>query len=210
MRRGRSVFQAGAVVLVLIGIGGGSFGAGRSTVADASKPNPLALDHGVPVGVVRTPAGALAAADNYAAAGITASVDPVALRGFATAVLDPALRARFLTDGLALAGRVGPPTGGRVLGLVIAHRLERYVAGRAEVTTWALGTYWDGGVLPTQDWALVDVSLRWSGERWLITSLQESIPGPVPALVPGSPSARSPSVWDRWLSRMSGPLYGDG
>src|SRR5271165_3746815 len=52
-----------ALVLALLAVG--LLGSGRS--GSGSVPGAIALSHGVPVGVQDTPAGALAAADNYLA-----------------------------------------------------------------------------------------------------------------------------------------------
>ena len=208
MRPALSPLRAAAIALILLGVLSGAFAAGRSTVAGPQKPNPVQLEQGIAVGVVRTPAGALAAADNYVATGITASLDPPALRRFADTAIDPTLRARFIAASQAGGQRIGPPPGARALGLVIAHRLDSYGAGRAEVSTWGVGSYWDGGSAPAQYWALVDVSLQWGSGHWQVAALQESLPGPVPALVGGPAAGRSAPVWDRWLSGMSAPLYG--
>ena len=92
---------------------------------------------------------------------------------------------------------------------VLGHRLESYANGMADVSAWELASVWDGGMAPTQFWALVDLALRWRGDRWRVTSVRESLPGPVPALVGGDGEARSSSAWDQALAGMTAPYYGD-
>jgi hypothetical protein len=96
-----------------------------------------------------------------------------------------------------------------VIGIAVAHRLEHYGAGAADVAVWALASQWDGATLPAQYSALVELLLRWSGSAWQITSMRESLPGPVPALLAGPRAARLTAAWDRTLAGMSGPYYGD-
>ena len=77
---------------------------------------------------------------------------------------------------------------------------------------WACGwwpRYWGGGAVPTQYWSLVELSLRWSGDRWRIVSGQDSLPGPVPALIAGRGEDRTTAVWDQALAGMTAPYYGD-
>jgi hypothetical protein len=196
--------------MFLIGVLGAAFAAGRSTLDPRVGLDPVALEHGMPIGVLETPAGALAAADNYMATGISASLDPGQLRQFADTAIDPAARARFISTSQSLAQGGGPPVGARVIADVIAHRLESYRGGTAVVDAWALGSYWDGGVEPTQYSALVKLSLRWDGDGWQLASVTESLPGPVPGLVAGPIAGRSAAVFDRQLSGMLAPYYGDG
>jgi hypothetical protein len=209
MSNRRSSLRLMALALSLVGVLGGAFAAGRSTVAPPGAPNPVRLEHGTPLGVVQSPAGALAAADNYVAVGITASLDPGQLRAFASQVIDPGTRASFVSAGQSLAQAGGPPPGARVIGAVVAHRLDRYGSGTASVSEWAVGSYWDGGAVPTQYWSLVDLSLRWSGGRWQLSLLREMAPGPVPDLVGGDRKGRSSGAWDQALTGMTVPFYGD-
>ena len=209
MRSGRSWSRRGAEALLLAAVVASSFAAARSTVAAPGAPDPVRLEGGIPVGVVQTPAGALAAADNFVAAGVPASLDPERFREFANAVIEPGAHDWIQTAGAAAALNGGPPAGAQVIGSVVADRLDAYGSGRAEVGIWALGTYWDGGSAPTQYWSLVEVSLRWSGDRWRMVAARESVPGPVPALIAGGLGQRTSSVWDRVLAGMSAPYYGD-
>jgi len=196
--------------MVLVGVLGGAFAAGRSTVARRVTPNPVRLEQGMPVGVLRTPSGALAAADNYVATAISASLDPTELQRFADALIDPSAREQFVSAGQNLAQTGSPPPGARVLGSVVAHRLDSYAGDSAEVSAWLLGSYWGGGLVPSQYSALVQMSLRWMGDRWQIASVRQLVPGPVSGLVAGSQETRSTSAWDAALTGMSGPYYGDG
>jgi hypothetical protein len=205
----RRSLRLAAVATTLAGTLGGAFAAGRSTVPRPGAPDPLRIDHGVPVGVVETPDGVLAAADNYAATGVTASLEPNELREFADTVIDVGARQAFLATSQSLSQDGAPPAGAHVIGSVAAHRLDSYGAGTAEVSEWVLAGYWDGGAVPTQYSALVDLSLRWSGDRWLVVSVRESVPGPVPGLTVGDGESRSTAVWDRSLGGMSAPYYGD-
>lgn len=210
MRARTASVRAAVATAFLIGVLGAAFAAGRSTLDRRGAPDPLALEHGMPLGVLETPAGALAAADNYVAIGISASLDPGQLRQFADTVIDASARARFISTSQSFAQSGGPPVGARVIADVIAHRLESYRGGTAEVAAWALGSYWEGGLQPTQYSALVQLSLRWSGDRWQLASVSESLPGPVPSLVAAPIEDRSAAVWDRDLSGMVAPYYGDG
>jgi hypothetical protein len=207
-KRGSSLWAAGLVVL-LLGSLGAAFAAGRSSVYRREVPDPVRLDHGVAVGVVKTRGGALAAADNYVATGISASVDPGQLRQFAQAVIEPGERDDFVAANQSLGQGGAPAVGAQVVANVVADRLESYNTGSAEVAVWVLASEWGRGVAPTQYSAVVDVWQRWTGDHWQIASLRESLPGPVPALVAGVPQQRYSAVWDQTLSGMSSPFYGD-
>ncbi len=156
--------------------------------------------------VAHAPGGALAAADNYVATGITASLDPNQLRQFANSVVDPAARRQFIATSQAMTQAEGLPPGARVIGSVVAHRLNSFDGRTADTTAWALSSYWDGGVEPTQYSSPFELSLRWSDSQWQIESVRESVPGPVPALVGDGGGARTSGVWDQALSGMSSPL----
>lgn len=203
------VLQVVVLALLLIGLAGGAFAVGRSTVARRGPTDPLRLDHGIPLSVLDTRAGALVAADNSVATGITASLDSGELRRFANAVIEPAARQNFVDASQSLGQSAEIPVGARAIGSVVAHRLEGYDGGSARVSAWALGSEWDGGLAPTEYSALLEVSLHWAGDRWRVTSVEESLPGPVPAVVAGPRGARSTGVWDEALSGMSAPYYGD-
>lgn len=199
-----------AGALVLAGALAVAFAAGRSTVALRGTPTPTRVENGIPIGVLHTPAGALSAADNYVATGITAGLDPRALEAFAKALLIPAARPVLIAASERLAQGSSPPAGTSAIGTVVAHALRSYVGDAAEVSTWELGSYWGAGLVPTQYWALADLSLRWSDGRWQVVSVQERLPGPVPARVSGAQAARTSASWNQALTGMSAPFYGDG
>ena len=208
MGRRRPVLRPTAVALLVSGVLSGAFAAGRSTLASGRAPDPLRLEHGIPISVVDTRRGALVAADNYLALGISASLDIGQLRQFARAAIDPRARTRFIAASQSFGQGSGPPAGARVVGSVVAHRVESYGAGSARVRAWTLCAYWGPGLVPTQYSALVDVSLRWASDRWWIVAVQESLPGPVAGLVAGPHTARSSEAWDQALAGMSAPYYG--
>ena len=132
----------------------------------------------MPVGVPETPAGALAAADNYVATGISASLDPGQLRRVRRD--GRSIRRRgpgSLAAASALAQSGGPPAAPRDRGRGRRTRLESYARrdcgwsprGRLAATGTA-------GWQPTQYSALVRLSLRWSGDRWQIASCRGVAP----------------------------------
>ena len=172
---------------------------------------------GVAVGVERSRAGALAAADNYVA------------RVTETIVQDPATYARlvrvaWVPEGQDDALREGESTrdrsatavenyaaGGRGLAIVAARRLDTYDGTRAEVTTWTGGFNWGPQQRPGQRWFLTETTLRWDGQRWRIETMHEAErPAPAPARV-GYDDAASlkTETFDRELRGMTAPTYGD-
>jgi hypothetical protein len=157
--------------------------------------------------VLDTPAGALAAADNYVAAGITASLARSELREFADALVAPAARPSLLATTARLPS---PPPGTNAIGTVVAHSLVSYARARARVSAWEVGSYWGESVAPTQYWAMADLTLRFFGGRWQVTVLEERLPGPVPARIAGTSAAATAGTWSQALTGMSAPYYGMG
>jgi hypothetical protein len=196
-----------ALVAVLFAVVGGGFAMGRATRSPSAPPDPLRLEHEVPLGVIDSRGGAVAAAENFVSTGLAVSLDPGEFRRFLNAVVVPAARDAFVVDNPDPGS--GPPPGSKVVGSVVARRVDSYGAGEARVSLWVMGTYWDGGAAPTQYWSLDELSLRWRGERWRIVSGRDSLLGPVPALIAGGREARSSALWDRALAGMSVPYYGD-
>ena len=99
-----------AALLALAALAAGAL-LGRAT-APAGNPADagLRLIGGIPVGVARTPAGALAAADNYVAiASQTVEQSPDAFAQLVAAAYAPSVRA--LTLGQAAAIRAADPAG---------------------------------------------------------------------------------------------------
>jgi hypothetical protein len=202
----RARWAAGA--LALVATFATAFALARAGGSGHVRSGPLRLVGGVPLGVEDSAAGALAAADNYVAAGVTDSLDRRSLGAFADAVVAPAERQPLLDASERLAQQGGPPPGTNVISTVVAQRLRGYTSGTARVTTWDLGSYWGAGLEPIQYWALVDLSLRWMGGRWWVVSLEERLPGPVPALV--ASGASTSASWGEALAGMRAPYYGGG
>jgi hypothetical protein len=73
-----------------------------------------------------------------------------------------------------------------------------------------VGSYWGQNLVPTQYWAVADLTLRFLGGRWRVTALDERLPGPVPARTVGTTAAASAGTWRRALAGMSAPYYGTG
>lgn len=195
------------VAALLIGVVGAAFGVGARMRATL-PPDPVRLERGIPVGTVESPGGALAAADNFVSAGVTASVEPGQLSRFLKETVDLTAHGRFVVENPAPGS--GPPPGARVIGSVVAQRLESYGAGTARVGLWVVAMYWRGGAVPTQYWSLDELTLHWSADRWRVVSGQDSLPGPVPALIAGPRESRTNAVWDQLLTGMSAPYYGAG
>jgi hypothetical protein len=199
-----------AIALVPVAMFAAAFAAGRASAGHRVGAAAIQIRAGLPVGVLHTPPGALAAADNYVAAGMTASLDQTRLQEFADALVQPAARGELLRASAQLDRRSAPPPGTRALTTLVGHALRAYTADTARVTTWEVGSYWGPSLAPRQYWALADLVLRWSGGRWWIVSLDERVPGPVPALIAARSGATTAAAWDVGLDGMSAPYYGAG
>src|SRR6266566_1058710 len=158
--------------------------------AGGSAVGAIQLEGGVPIGVEHTPAGALAAADNYlAASSQTLEQDPGAFGALVARVYAPANRQQTLAQAqqLRLSDPVGMNNygeGGRGLAVVAARRLDSYTASSATVTSWLAGFVWGPHLPARQSWNLVDTTLAWRSGRWLVVSSQtDPTPAPVPAIV---------------------------
>jgi hypothetical protein len=197
-----------AGLLILVAVFAAAFGVSRTGRMRQVRPNPIRLVGAVPVGVEHSAAGALAAADNYVAAGITDSVDQRALQSYANAVIAPSERMALLRASEQLAQRDRPPAGTSAIATILAHRLWSYTGATARVATWDLGSYWGPALPPAQYWALADVALRWASGRWQIVSVDERLPGPVPG--PVGAGANTSAQWSSALAGMSAPYYGTG
>ena len=171
---------------------------------------------GVPVGTERTPAGALAAADNFlAVASQSVEQSP---RGFSAVVAqayEPASRDGALAEARRLrahdtSNMSNYAAGGAGIAVIAARRLDSYTSGSATVTSWLGGMVWGPHLTPRQTWSLVDTTLRWSKDRWLIVSCEaDSTPAPVPALVYVDGANDRAPAFGR-LAGMSAPFYGTG
>jgi hypothetical protein len=206
-----AVIALGVVAFVLLGLDlagqGGSAG---------SSGGAIELEGGIPIGVEHTPAGVLAAADNYLAASSQAlEQDPSAFGALVARVYAPANREQTLAQAqqLRLSDPVGMNNygeGGRGLAVVAARRLDSYTPTSATVTSWLAGFVWGPHLPPRQSWNLVDTTLAWSSDRWLVVSSQtDPTPAPVPAIVCLDGANDSAAAFSR-LAGMTAPFYGSG
>jgi hypothetical protein len=198
-----------AFVLLGLDLAGQSGGEGRAVGA-------IKLEGGVTIGVEHTPAGALAAADNYlAASSQTLEQDPSAFGALVARVYAPASREQTLAAAQQL--RLGDPVGmnnygegGRGLAVVAARRLDSYTPASAMITSWLAGFVWGPHLPPRQSWNLVDTTLAWNSGRWLVVSSQtDPTPAPVPAIVFLDGHNGSSAAFSR-LAGMTTPFYGSG
>lgn len=199
------------VALALSGWAGlfaGTFTLARANAGAVGPADPVIVRDGVPVGVADTRAGAVAAAAEYASFVQRTSVLDV--RRFTRLVaLDyqPAARERVLAlVGEARAG--DPPLQGiHLLSAVAAARLDRYTTGAAAVSLWLEATYWSTAIVPTQTWALEQLSLRWAHGQWVIVAQTLAQP-PVPAWATVHAANDTAAAFDRSLAGMAGASYG--
>jgi hypothetical protein len=215
-----------AAVAVLL-ISGAAWAAGRASAPDtpvatddqiAIVPPVVRTIDGVPVGIQRSRAGALAAADNYVAR-VTETIvqDPTVYARLVRAVWAPEGQARALREGESTRQRSTAAVenyaaGGRGLSIVAARRLDTYDGARAEVTIWTAGFNWGPLQRPGQRWFLTETTLRWDGQRWRVETMNEAErPAPAPARV-GYDDAASlkAETFDRELRGMTAPTYGGG
>ena len=161
-----------------------AFFAGRAVTVLVRDP--IEEVRGVPVGIERTPAGALAAAEDYLATEqATVERDPARFRALVLTDYvrrlgaDALTAARFdrLRDarGMALWGR-----GGESFTVIGAGRLDWYHGDSAQVTTWAGQIFWGPGVAPTQVWSLSQTRLIWLAGRWEVGAMS-TLPEPAPS-----------------------------
>ncbi|MGA2453662.1 MAG: hypothetical protein ABSG93_09105 [Solirubrobacteraceae bacterium] len=189
----------------LLGVGGGN---------DAGVA--VRLVGGVPVGVQDTPAGALAAADNYVAlASQSLEQDPTAFAELVAQAYAPQARAGTVAEAQRI--RAGDSQnmsnyreGGRGIAVIAARRLDRYTPHAATVTSWLGGFVWGPRLAPRQTWNLIDTSLRWQAGRWLVVSSStDTTPAPVPSIVYVDAGNDRSAAFAR-LAGMSAPFYGTG
>jgi hypothetical protein len=207
MRRSLALITLGALLLA------GGFAAGHQPSSrSVSRPPIIRLEHGVPVAVRNSPAGAIAAADNYLAAEDQALTAAGALRQVVGADWAPADRATELSrpfPAATLAGRPQTFAGLKLTAAVAATKLVSYAGGDAEVGVWHEVTVWSSAVEPTQRWMLDTVGLRWSSGQWVIAS-RSSAPDahtPVPAWTNGTTADRTTGAFESRLAGMSVPYY---
>lgn len=215
------------VVATALLISGAAWAAGRASAPDpsAAGDDKIAIARsavrtidGVPVGVQRSRAGALAAADNYVAR-VTETVvqDPSTYARLVRAVWVPegqngALREGESTRQRSIAAVENYVAGGRGLSIIAARRLDAYDGARADVTVWTAGFSWGPRQRPGQRWFLTETTLRWDGQRWRIEKMAEAQrPAPAPARVGyDAPVSLKAETFDRELRGMTAPTYGDG
>jgi len=206
-----------AGLLAVCALGAGVVIGRASSRGGGGAPAAVVIVHGVAVGVQDTPAGALAAADNYLAiASQTVEQDPAVFTGFVDTVYAPASR----PSTLAAATRVRDADivdmrnysqGGRAVAVIAARRLDRFTSARATVTSWLGGFVWGPGLSPRQSWNLVDTTLVWRRGRWLVLSTNtERTPAPVPSVVFVDRHNNQSAAFDARLAGMSAPFYGAG
>jgi hypothetical protein len=184
-------------------------GAGGSRTESA-----LALVNGVPVGEGRTPAGALAAADNYLAlSSQTLEQDPRTFSALVAQVYAPEVRASTLAEAQRVREADGSDIaaygeGARAIAIVAARRLDYYTSQAATITSWLAGFVWGPNTPARQSWNLIDTTLRWRSGRWLVVSQTvEATPAPVPSRVYLEARNDGYSAFAR-LAGMSAPFYG--
>jgi hypothetical protein len=202
-----------AIAALLIAAGASALGYGPAP--KAARPNPIRLEHGVPIGVLDTPAGALAAADNYVASEDDALLSPGELRQVVDTVWAPAERAVELAQpfpAAALAGKPATFAGLRLTAAVAADKLEAYTPQSAEIGVWDEITIWSPTVAPTQRWTLDTVTLVWDAGGWLVASRSAAPDSgtPVPEWTSGGAQDRTSEAFDARLAGMSAPCYGGG
>jgi hypothetical protein len=191
---------------------------GRATApADHEPATAVASVAGVPVGVADTPAGALAAADNYLAlASQSVEQDPAGFAALVHAVYAPSARAATLAQAARVreadvAGMRNYAQGGRAVAVIAARRLDHYTPTRATVTSWLGGFEWGPTLAPRQSWNLIDTTVTWHNGRWLVISMDTEVtPAPVPSTVYIDGHNNQSSVFDSRLAGMTAPFYGAG
>ena len=213
---GPSRRQAQAAALVVcVAVAATGFLVGRSA-GHQRAGSPIALVEGVPTGVERSPAGALAAADSYLALEQqTVERDPSRFAMLVRLDYAPSIRAASLASAEAERrsdppGITLPAGGDRSFTVIGAHRLDYYRADSAQVTTWACQIYWKPGQQPEQVWRLGQTTLAWSRARWLITGMR-TVPGiaPTPASTPqADPRDDTTRLFDNLLAGFSPVSYG--
>ncbi len=186
------------------------------TAAHAPAPDPVQTRHEVPVGVQHSPAGAVAAADDYVATEqATVERDPTRFAALVSEDYAGALRASALVE--AAADRKRDPRGmrlwadgGESFTTVGAHRLDWYRDNSAQVTVWVGQVFWGPGQPPCQVWGLTRATIVWGNRHWQVTSM-DTAPGtaPAPARLPqASPEDDSSARFSSELAGFSSVSYG--
>lgn len=215
-RRTGRLAATGAVAATIALLGAAAFLLGRTLSPGAPPADPVAEIGGIPIGVEHSPAGALAAADNY----VAVSYDSVERHpALDTLLIDtvyaPAIRASAVSGAAAVRAQNASGMrlwahGGQNLSVVGARRLDYYHGDDAEVTTWNADVLWGPRRPPKQAWVLTQTSLRWIGRRWFVTATTTlPTPGPVPAMTPQATAANdSANAFADDLAGFHAPSYG--
>ena len=212
-----------AVVVGVLVVGATGWALGRSTapegVAEAKDSGDRAairVVEGVPVGVQRSRAGALAAADNYVAiASETAVQDPARYERLVRQTYDAGYQGTGLREG-AEARESSPQSvelyraGGRSLAVVAARRLDSYSGARAKITTWTAGVTWGPTRSPGHTWSLTETNLVWMDDRWRVEGLDVATrPAPAPRRLGYRLNDQlRTATFERELRAMTAPVYG--
>ncbi len=182
--------------------------------APAGPPGAVELVGGVPVGVLDSRAGALAAADNYVAlASQSVEQDPRTFEALVAQAFAPHARSAALSEASHIRAAdaqnmTNYSEGGRGIAVVAARRLDAYSPASATVTTWLGGFVWGPRLEPRQTWNLVDTRLSWQRGRWLvISSSTDATAAPVPSVVYVQGANDRAGAFSA-LAGMSAPYYG--
>jgi hypothetical protein len=215
-RRIGNLYAAVAVAgtLALLAVGG--FLLGRSLAPAPPPADTVDTIGGIPVGVDHSPAGALAAADNYVAVSYaTIERNPGRDDRLIDTVYAPAIRGSAISGAAMVRSQNATGMslwahGGQNLSLIGARRLDYYRGDEAQVTTWNVDVFWGPGRPPKQAWVLTQTSLQWARGRWLVSATTTlPAPGPVPASTPEATAANdSERAFDQDLAGFSAPMYG--
>jgi hypothetical protein len=212
-----------AVIVATVVAAGIGWAIGRGTASDGSAGTqestkavrPVNFVDGIPVGVQRSRAGALAAADNYVAiATETAIPDPERYEQLVRGVYAPAYRATALREGQEARERspelVDAYANGRKgVAVVVARRLDTFAGDHAEVTTWRAGVVWSSTDKPFSQWFLTESSLLWDGQRWVVEKMDDARrPAPSPPIRYLDREGLRASTFERELRGMTAPIYG--
>jgi hypothetical protein len=177
---------------------------------------PVRLVNGVPVGVQDTPAGALAAADNYLAlASQSIEQSPAVFEALVAQAYAPYARGRTLAEARRIRvedtqNMTNYREGGRGIAVIAARRLDSYTPQQATITSWLGGFVWGPHLAPSQTWNLIDTTLGWQQGRWLVLSSEtDTTPAPVPSIVYVDGANDQAAAFAR-LAGMTAPFYGTG
>jgi hypothetical protein len=205
-----------AVVLLLAVLGVGALIGRASVTRPVATPRVITVVHDVPVGAADTPAGALAADDNYVAiAAQSLEQDPALFATLLATTFTAAARATALTQ--ATRARAADTTlmrnyadGGHALAVIAARRIDTYTPLRVTLTTWLGGFVWGPTFTPRQTWDLVNTTLVWRDGRWLTAAMNtQATPAPVPSIVYVDGNNNQSPAFNA-LNGMTAPFYGAG